>query len=57
MKKNKYVSLVIGIILAIALPLILAFAIILGVSFFAVNHGDAAATEESQVVTEFTTEM
>lgn len=57
MKKNKYVSLVVGILLAVALPLILALVIILGVSFFAVNHGDTATTETSQVVTEITTEM
>ena len=57
MKKNKYVSLVIGFLLAVALPLILALVIILGVSFFAVNHGDTVGTETSQVVTEVTSEM
>ena len=57
MKKNKYVSLVIGMVLVIALPLILALVIIFGVSFFAVNHGDAAGTENTQVVTEITGEM
>ena len=57
MKKKKYGSLIIGIILAVALPLILALVIILGVSFFAVNHGGTASTESTQVVTEITSEM
>lgn len=57
MKKNKIASLIIGIILAVALPLILALIIIFGVSFYAVHHVDPSATESTQVVTEMTSEM